>query len=376
MPFISLCMIARNEAPGLKAAIESCAGVVDEVIVVDTGSTDDTVQVGAGLGARVFHQPWQDSFSAARNFGLDQARGDWHLVLDCDETLRPEYKTVLMNACRNNAAAAFTIDWVVHTSTGSTSTPVLRVARADAGLRLRGRVHEKLAGTPPRMTHLDVKIDHFGYLKNNREAKASLYNRLLLLDLAENPGDNYLLTNLLHNYWGAQNPSWKSFLPKAIATLDRDRERPPHALVAVLLDIVLRLAKQDEPSEFSKADADALAERWFPGSVVLGSSRARWHAESGKNHAAVRIAVRALGGWTHGTAQTDISFNPGPILGDLNLIAGVALARLGRTFEGIQYLEAARAFPTVVDSAEANLSILTRSPISITDSKNLVALEK
>jgi glycosyltransferase involved in cell wall biosynthesis len=82
---ISLCLIAKNEAANLPACLHSAAGLVDEIIVVDTGSTDRTKEVAAGLGARVFDFAWCDSFAAARNESLHHATGDWILWLEADE---------------------------------------------------------------------------------------------------------------------------------------------------------------------------------------------------------------------------------------------------------------------------------------------------
>ena len=84
---MSLCMIARNEAHQISKAIESALPIVDEVIVVDTGSVDDTVKVAESLGAKVYVHPWNDDFSEARNISLKYAKKDWILVLDADETI-------------------------------------------------------------------------------------------------------------------------------------------------------------------------------------------------------------------------------------------------------------------------------------------------
>ena len=83
-PRLSLCMIARDEAAFLDQCLGSVRGLVDQIVVVDTGSTDDTAQVARRHGALVLEHAWQGNFSLARNFGLEQASGDWVLVLDCD----------------------------------------------------------------------------------------------------------------------------------------------------------------------------------------------------------------------------------------------------------------------------------------------------
>ena len=85
-PTLSLCLIARDEERFLGACLDSVRGVVDEMIVVDTGSRDATVEIARAAGARVVDFPWFDDFAAARNAALAAATGDWS-VLDADERL-------------------------------------------------------------------------------------------------------------------------------------------------------------------------------------------------------------------------------------------------------------------------------------------------
>ena len=82
---ISACYIVKNEAAVLARSIESLQGNVDELLVVDTGSTDDTVALARRYGARVLQYIWQDDFAEARNFAIDQAEGDWIVFPDADE---------------------------------------------------------------------------------------------------------------------------------------------------------------------------------------------------------------------------------------------------------------------------------------------------
>lgn len=86
---VSLCVIARNEEATIGMAIKSVLAVVDEVIVVDTGSSDNTRIIAEGYGARVIDLTWSDDFSAARNVALDEASCDWVMILDADEFLQP-----------------------------------------------------------------------------------------------------------------------------------------------------------------------------------------------------------------------------------------------------------------------------------------------
>ena len=80
----------KNEAKELKISIDSLKKFVDEIVVVDTGSTDDTVKVAKKFGAKIFYYDWQDDFSAPRNLALSKASGDWIIFLDADEFFSAE----------------------------------------------------------------------------------------------------------------------------------------------------------------------------------------------------------------------------------------------------------------------------------------------
>lgn len=94
-PRISLCLIARNEEAMLPGCLASVPEAVDEIVLVDTGSTDRTLDLARAAGARIVEQPWQGDFSLHRNEALRHATGDWVLVLDCDERLAPGAAAVL-----------------------------------------------------------------------------------------------------------------------------------------------------------------------------------------------------------------------------------------------------------------------------------------
>ena len=95
-PSISLCMIVRDEADWIQQCLESVRAIIYEAIVVDTGSTDATIEIATRCGATVIPFTWCDDFAAARNFSLSHARGDWILVLDADEMLAPSDLAMLV----------------------------------------------------------------------------------------------------------------------------------------------------------------------------------------------------------------------------------------------------------------------------------------
>ncbi|MDD2373005.1 MAG: glycosyltransferase family 2 protein, partial [Syntrophomonadaceae bacterium] len=94
---LSLAMIVKDEESCIKRCLDSVINLVDEIIIVDTGSTDKTIEICRSYNAQVFHYSWNNNFAEARNFGLDKVTGDWVLWLDADEEVAPENRNQLNN---------------------------------------------------------------------------------------------------------------------------------------------------------------------------------------------------------------------------------------------------------------------------------------
>ena len=93
---LSQCMIVKNEEKNIERALSWGKDIMYEQIVVDTGSTDRTVEIAKGMGAKVYHFEWIDDFAAAKNYAIEQAKGDWIAFLDADEYFPPEDAAKLM----------------------------------------------------------------------------------------------------------------------------------------------------------------------------------------------------------------------------------------------------------------------------------------
>lgn len=188
---LSLCMIVRDEAARLTDCLESVREVVDEIVVVDTGSTDGTIAVAERLGARVIRHAWTDDFAAARNVSLAQARGDWTLVLDADERLRPECRPLVRRLMRERAdVSVFLLQQRTPTS-ASAQSGMTRVAwlprlfRRDPQVRYTGAVHECILpslGRDAVVAHSDVVIEHNGFLGGPEVVRAKAIRNSRLLD--------------------------------------------------------------------------------------------------------------------------------------------------------------------------------------------------
>src|ERR1039458_754836 len=92
---LSVCLITKDEETNIARALRSVKKVADEIVVADTGSTDNTLRIAGDFGAKIFNFVWIDDFSAARNFSISHATKDWILWLDADEELLPESRDEL-----------------------------------------------------------------------------------------------------------------------------------------------------------------------------------------------------------------------------------------------------------------------------------------
>ena len=204
-PRVSLTMIVRDEAGKLARCLASVADLVDEMVVVDTGSADATRAVAASAGARVVDHTWSESFAEARNASLDHARGAWAFWLDADEWLDDENRArlgALLQGLDDRAVYFMEQLSPLHGPGGgvlSVSQP--RLFRTGPSLRWRFRVHEQILpaclerGDRPCATA--VVIAHSGYATAVvTRGKEERNRRILEVERAANPDDPWLLLQL------------------------------------------------------------------------------------------------------------------------------------------------------------------------------------
>ncbi|MEK8034661.1 glycosyltransferase [Ideonella sp. DXS29W] len=188
---VAAVMIVRNEAERIGRALASVLPYVDEVLVLDTGSTDDTVRLAQAAGARVEHFEWVDDFSAARNAALDAAGADWHVVIDADEWL-VEGADALdgLRQLAPDVVGAVRIDSV--DDHGAAEQQVTSwISRVLPGpVRYAGRVHEQPQHQHP-VRRMPISFGHDGYRHEALKTKAGRNRRLLERDVANRPGDAY-----------------------------------------------------------------------------------------------------------------------------------------------------------------------------------------
>jgi hypothetical protein len=166
---LSATLIVRDEAAVLPACLASIRDVVDEIVVVDTGSTDATREIATRAGARVYDVVWCGDFAAARNVALDHARGRWLLYIDADERLAHGERARLDPLLRDANAVACTVRF--RPQTGYTRYRECRLFRNHPGIRFRGVIHETMIPgiedlvrrEGRHIAQSDVAVDHVGY---------------------------------------------------------------------------------------------------------------------------------------------------------------------------------------------------------------------
>ena len=215
-PFLSLCMIVKNEEGCLARCLMSAIPVVDEIVIVDTGSTDRTKEIAKTFGAKVYDFKWTDDFSEARNLSLSKASGDWILVLDADETISPldyerlskivknnsEHPKAYSITTRNYVKPIYITGWTCNNGqytdeedgTGWYPSKKVRLFTNDSSMRFEAPIHELIE---PSLRRLGIKtkecsipVHHYGQLDwDNYIAKGEKYYLLGKRKLEEK-GDN------------------------------------------------------------------------------------------------------------------------------------------------------------------------------------------
>ena len=204
---LSVCLIVRDEEQNLAECLKSVHDFADEIVVVDTGSTDNTVIIAESLGAKVIHSEWINDFSYARNVSLDQATGSWILWLDADDRVPlSEGKKISMlkknlpdrafyMRIRNIRSGGFGEQWLQ-----------LRMFPNHPEIRFERKVHEQVVFSIQRLhfplARVDIRIDHVGYLDGRQQKKKALRNReILLAHLAQYRHDPAYLSALGDSFY-------------------------------------------------------------------------------------------------------------------------------------------------------------------------------
>ncbi len=209
MKKLSLAMITKNEESKIRRCLESVKNIVDEIIIVDTGSNDKTKDIALEFDAKVYDYKWDDNFANARNYAIRKSSGDWNLILDADEFITNidldniykfmDSKDKIIGQIK--IVNLFKQDGEIRKSNSFISR------LAPKGICFSGSIHEQLDCSYPRK-RVDIDLEHDGYLGTNKfERNISL----ILNELKENSNNSYLLYQAAKTYYS--NKMYKEASP-------------------------------------------------------------------------------------------------------------------------------------------------------------------
>ncbi|AKG37874.1 glycosyl transferase family 2 [Paenibacillus durus ATCC 35681] len=229
-------MIARNEEAVLSRCLESARNLVDEIILVDTGSTDDTKQIAHSFGAKVYDWTWNQNFSDARNAALEHSSCDWNLVLDADEYINNDCE----DALRQFIHQGDRIGKIKLVNQFLDNGNILSYAQCfisrlfPSGLRYEGRIHEQIISDLPRAT-IPVEVQHDGYMKPKSDRNIPI----LELEIQKHPNDSYYHYQIAKEYRGIDDHLQAyHHLKKAYALLTKQESYSPNVIVNLLYEII------------------------------------------------------------------------------------------------------------------------------------------
>jgi len=264
-------LIVRDEAEHLTRCLRSLVDVVDEIVVVDTGSVDDSVAVARSFGARVLHRAWDGDFSAARNLGLAAVTADWVLYIDADEHLRPVTRAaVAAGLADGDRHIAYRV--LLQPRQSFTAYREHRVWRNRPDIRFRGVIHEAITPDLGRIAAdegleiglIDLYLEHEGY-EGDLTAKHRRNLPLLRQQVEVDPDRVYLWGEIGRSHAGLGEideamAAWEEGLARL-----RRRGDPTAADCLVLVDLIAAHAEQGRPDAALVREADGL----FPDNLLV-----------------------------------------------------------------------------------------------------------
>jgi glycosyltransferase involved in cell wall biosynthesis len=236
-PKLSLAMIVKNESRCLARCLRSVKGIADEIVITDTGSTDDTIKIAQGFGAKILNFDWVGDFAAARNFGLNQTVGQWTLILDADEWLGENLGKEILLFVRGEPAVGLAKQVNDFRRKRQLFRSQCFVPRLfPRGAHYEGRIHEQLISPLPRR-HLGGELWHDGYLEIQSRTERNV--RLLAAELEREPDNVYFLFQLAKEQNSIGQPE-KAFdcLQKAIARVKPGDPLAPNIAVDFIYTII------------------------------------------------------------------------------------------------------------------------------------------
>ncbi|HOP06910.1 MAG TPA: tetratricopeptide repeat protein [candidate division Zixibacteria bacterium] len=199
---VSACMMVKNEEELLPGALESVRDWVDEIIVVDTGSTDNTCAIAESYGAKLFHQPWENNFSKHRNYTLELATSDWVFIIDADERVNQKEVPLLLDLINSDEHEIISIN--VFNLYGRSDHRItcansVRLWRRKLDFRYEGIVHNSLqVPEGSHITRAPISLEHLGYDLSPEKMQAKFERTMALLEeqITKNPDNGFAWFNV------------------------------------------------------------------------------------------------------------------------------------------------------------------------------------
>jgi glycosyltransferase involved in cell wall biosynthesis len=294
-PLLSASLIVRNEERFLEGCLRSLAGRADEIVVVDTGSTDRSREIAGDLGARLVDHEWADDFAAARNAAIDAARGAWILYIDADERVIEFDHDAVLPQLADPMHACYRV--LFRPAAGLTRYREYRLFRNHPELRFRGVIHESLlpalgehcARTGLLVGDSPLALDHLGY-DGDQSHKHERNLPLLRARLERDPAHVYSWDHLGNTLLGlgdeaGAEAAWRRAIDIVRAT---GRREASDSLSWLHLAQFLHDRKRDAPALLEEGC------HLFPENHSLTCLRAHSLVKAGE-HAAAMPAVRGAG---------------------------------------------------------------------------------
>jgi tetratricopeptide (TPR) repeat protein len=343
---LALCMIVKDEEEKLAACLESVSGLVDEMIVVDTGSTDETIAIARRYGARVFESAWCDDFSASRNESLTHAKSDWILYLDADERLHPDQQDAIRTLLFDKSVGGYTL--IIEGRHVLPEGPVdqvnayPRLFRRGPGIRFHGRVHEQIGPSIERSGYRivasEIRIVHLGYDASDEVIHQKCQRNLKLLkqELRDDQDNGYTLFQIGNTLCVlGENDEAEMHLQRALEA----RALSPGiqgSIYNLRSELAIRRGDVQAAAVCARRSLEVVPHqimaRWFLGSIELSQS----------NYPAAIEMLEDVESRVKDRRKSDLSFDLVVPLEDVYLKTGLAHYGVGR------YHEAALRFQTIL----------------------------
>lgn len=377
-PGLSLCMIVKDEAEMLPGCLQSVSGLADEIIIVDTGSADETRRIAADFGATVVDFQWGDDFSAARNVSLGAATGRWILWLDADERLRPDEHDRVRALIGRGAHEAYLVPILSPRPSGPQLSRGHRLFRRGGGIRFTGRVHEQVGPALTRAGYhvglADFTIDHLGYNLDAmaQRAKDERNARLLKMARKDRPHDAYVRFTLAQHYMGTgDHVSARQELEAALgerADLRMNDPLPRDILASAYSNLAsIAIERGSLREALARVDESLQA---VPEQVMAHLLAYRAHRAMDRHDAALIDLKAAKAFLDHPPAHGGAAIEPTVDPSEIERGMGECCLRLERTAEAREHLETAKL---AAPDRPAVLSSLARCALA--EGRGDVALE-